>query len=148
MPWYANHNIREDRLKTTWTRYKFQELTWDTNPGITSNKPTYHYILDYGDFIYRHNWSLQLFSEEYDLASDTNYVACFNFINNWRDLQFKVDFEWQIIEKLFMAILFALGVFARNLLRGSCPRNNIYNRHVHQYSRKNAFVTYVYKILK
>ena len=28
-----------------------------------------------------------------DLVSHTTYVVCVNFIHNWRDLQFKVDFE-------------------------------------------------------
>ena len=37
-------------------------------------------------------------------------------------LQFKVDSERQIFEKFFMAILFSLRVFARNLLRLSCRR--------------------------
>ena len=39
-------------------------------------------------------------------------------------LQFKVDSERQIFEKLFMAILFTLRVFARDLLRGNRRRNN------------------------
>ena len=39
------------------------------------------------------------------------------------DLQFKVDYERQIFEKLYMVILIALRVFARNLLRGSHQRN-------------------------
>ena len=43
--------------------------------------------------------------------------------HEWRNLQFKVDSQRQIFEKLFMAILFALRVFTRNLLRGSRRRN-------------------------
>ena len=35
--------------------------------------------------------------------SDTTYVVWVSFIYEWRDLQFKVDFKWQIFEKLFMA---------------------------------------------
>ena len=31
-------------------------------------------------------------------------VVCINFIQEWRDLQIKVDSERQIFEKLFMAI--------------------------------------------
>ena len=46
------------------------------------------------------------------------------FIHKWRDLQFKVDSERQIFfEKLFMAILLTLRVFARNLLSGNRRRN-------------------------
>ena len=52
-----------------------------------------------------------------DLVSHTTYVVCVNFIHKWRDLQFKVDSERQIFEKLLMANLFTLRVFARNLLR-------------------------------
>ena len=35
------------------------------------------------------------------LVSHTTYVVCVNFIHEWRDLQFKVDSERQIFEKLF-----------------------------------------------
>ena len=45
----------------------------------------------------------------YNLASHTTYIVYVNFIHEWRDLQFKVDSERQIFEKLFMAILFALS---------------------------------------
>ena len=58
-----------------------------------------------------------------DLVSHTTYVVCVNFIHKWRDLQFKVDSERQIYWELFMAILFTLRVFARNLLRGNRRRN-------------------------
>ena len=58
-----------------------------------------------------------------DLVSHTTYVVCVNFIHKWRDLQFKVDSERQIFEKLFMAAFFTPRVFARNLLRGNRRRN-------------------------
>ena len=32
-------------------------------------------------------------------------LCVLNFIHEWRDLQFKVDFERQTLENLFMAIL-------------------------------------------
>ena len=57
-----------------------------------------------------------------DLVSHTTYVVCVNFIHKWRDLQFKVDSERQILEKLIMTILFTFRVFARNLLRGKRRR--------------------------
>ena len=60
-------------------------------------------------------WTLQAFSQDYDLASDSTDVAFVKIIHEWRDLQFKVDSERQIVEKLFMAILFTLKLFARNL---------------------------------
>ena len=37
-----------------------------------------------------------------------------NFVHEWRDLQFIVDFERPIFEQLFIAILFNLRAFARN----------------------------------
>ena len=45
-----------------------------------------------------------------DRAFHTTHVVCVNFIyENW-DLQFKVDSEQQIFEKLLKAILFTLRV--------------------------------------
>ena len=67
-----------------------------------------YYIID------RYNPSVRII----DLVSHTTYVVCVNFIHKWRNLQFKVYFERHdfFFEKLFMAILFTLSVFARNLL--------------------------------
>ena len=50
-------------------------------------------------YTYIHNWPLQPFSQDCGLASFT--IVCVNFIQEWQDLQFKVDFERQIFEKLF-----------------------------------------------
>ena len=50
---------------------------------------------------YIHNWPLQPFSQDYSLASNTTHVVWVNFIREWRDLQFNVDSERQILEKLF-----------------------------------------------
>ena len=56
-----------------------------------------------------------------DLISHTTYVVCVNFIYKWRDL--KSTPNDRFFEKLFMAFLFTLRVFARNLLRGNRRRN-------------------------
>ena len=48
-----------------------------------------------------HNWPLQPFSQDYDLDSHTTCVMCVNFIHEWLDIQFNVDFERQVLEKLF-----------------------------------------------
>ena len=48
-----------------------------------------------------HNWPLQPSSQDYGLASHTTHVVCVNFIREWRNLQFNVDSERQIFEKLF-----------------------------------------------
>ena len=61
--------------------------------------------------IHARNCSLQPFIEDYDLASHITYVVCVKFIHKWPHLQFKVDFERQNFEKLFMAILFTFSVF-------------------------------------
>ena len=45
---------------------------------------------------YIHNWPLQLFSQNYCLASHTTHVVCVDFIREWRNLQFNVDSERQI----------------------------------------------------
>ena len=66
---------------------------------------------------YIYNWPSQPFSQDYGLASHDTHVVCVNFIHEQRNLQLKVDSEGQIFEKLFMAILFTLRVFARNLLK-------------------------------
>ena len=50
---------------------------------------------------YIHNWQLQPFTQDYGLASHTTYIVCVNFIHEWRLLQFNVDSERQISEKLF-----------------------------------------------
>ena len=70
--------------------------------NLTSNR-LLHFLLDN---------ILHTFSQDYNLASHTSYVACFNFIHKWRDLQSEVDSERQIFEKLFVAILFTLMVFS------------------------------------
>ena len=48
-----------------------------------------------------HNWSLQPFGQDYDLASPVTYVVCVNFIHEWRDQQFKVDSETQFFLEAF-----------------------------------------------
>ena len=45
--------------------------------------------------------SLQPFSQNYDLASYTTYVVSINFIHDWRHLQFKVEPERYMFDKLF-----------------------------------------------
>ena len=42
---------------------------------------------------YTHNWPLEPYTQDYDLASHTTHVVCDNFIHEWQDPQFKVDSE-------------------------------------------------------
>ena len=72
---------------------------------------------------YIRNWSLQPFSQDYDLAFHTIYVVCVNFIHEWRNPQFKVDRTTDFLTNFFMTGLFTLRVFAKNLVRGSRRRN-------------------------
>ena len=44
-------------------------------------------------------WPLQ--PSSYSLASDTTHFVWVNFVREWRNLQFNVDSERQIFEKLF-----------------------------------------------
>ena len=96
---------------------------------------TCHYILLQNSLLnnihtYIHNWPLQPFSQDYGLASHTTHVMCVNFIRERRDLEFNVDSERQIfLRNFFMAVLFTLRVFARNLLRGSRRRNIFFIYH-------------------
>ena len=57
---------------------------------------------------------------DYDLASNTTYIVCVNFyvwvVGAYGLKSTPTD---KIFERLFMAILFTLRVFARNLLRAS-----------------------------
>ena len=69
-----------------------------------------------------HNWSLEHFSQDYDLASDITYGVCVNFIHEWRDLQFKVDFNREVFEKLFTTILFILRVFCQKSAERKSPK--------------------------
>ena len=44
----------------------------------------------------KYNWPLQLFRQDYGLASHATHVVRINFIREWRDLRLNVDFERQI----------------------------------------------------
>ena len=80
------------------------------------------YTLQINNNNYIHNWSL-IHPSVRIMTSLLTLLVCVNFIHEWRHLQFKIDSERQIFEKLVMAILFTLRVFARNLLRRSRRRN-------------------------
>ena len=62
-------------------------------------------LVNFMYYYYIHKLSLQRFSQHYDLLTPLMYAVCLNFIREWRTLQFKVDYERQIFEKLFMVIL-------------------------------------------
>ena len=66
--------------------------------------------------IYIHNWPLQPFYQDYDLASHTTYVECVNFIYKWRDLKFKVDSELQIFWETFHGNFYLFSEFLPEIL--------------------------------
>ena len=65
----------------------------------------YFFIIFLVAISYEPSLYISHFSQYYDIASHTSHVVCFNFINAWQDLPFKIESEWQIFKKLFMAIL-------------------------------------------
>ena len=72
--------------------------------------------------IYLHNLPLQPFSQDYDQASHTTYVVCINFMHECCNLQFKVDSEGDIFEKLFIVILFTLQSFCQKSAERKSPK--------------------------
>ena len=75
-----------------------------------------HYIHTY--IIGHYNPSVRIVG----LVSHTTYVVCVNFIHKRRDLQFKVDFEQQIFEKLFMAIFIYSQSFCQKSAERKSPK--------------------------
>ena len=55
-----------------------------------------------------HSWPLQLFSQDYGIASHIIHVVCVNFIREWWDLQFNVDSE-RFLRNFFMAGLLTVS---------------------------------------
>ena len=69
---------------------------------------------------YIHNWPLQPFSQNYGLVSHTTHVVCVNFKHKWRDLQFKIDSERQIFEKL----LHGSFIYSQSFCKKSAERKS------------------------
>ena len=71
---------------------------------------------------YLHNWPLQPFRQYFGLDSHTTHVVCVNFVRDWRDLQFNVDSERQIFEKLFNGNLFYSQSFCQKSAQRKLPK--------------------------
>ena len=84
-----------------------------------------HHHIGYlnGHQTYIHNWPLQPFSQDYGLGSHTTHVVCVNFMREWRDLQFNVDSERQIFEKLFHGNFIYSQSFCQKSGERKSPRN-------------------------
>ena len=88
-------------------------ITWSKREAIEFSKHTYTKI---------HIWLLQPFSQDYDLASRTTNVVCFNFIHKWRDLKFykrlrTTDF-WEVFHSNFIC--------SQNFCQKSAEQRNIF----------------------
>ena len=122
-----------DKLDTDYNQASY--VTYVECPHFIHEQLFMAILLD----IHTYNWGIQHFSQDYNLVSHTTYVVCFNLIHTQRNIQFKVDSERQIVEDLFMAILFALRVlvvavvqsvvrrFISRRILGSYPRSVIKN---------------------
>ena len=96
------HKRRDLQFKVDFER----QIFWETVP--------WQYLFTPRVFLntYIHNWSLHNPSVRIlDLVSHTTYVVCVNFIHKRRDLQFKVDFEWQIFWASFHGNIYLLSEF-------------------------------------
>ena len=60
---------------------------------------------------FRHNLSFLPFSQDYGPISPIPLMLCVNFIHKWRDLQFKVESEWQIYLRTFSWQFYLLSEF-------------------------------------
>ena len=68
---FARNLLRGNRRRNTF-RISFWCLTWDSNPGFSSNKPT-HYLLDHGDYI--HNFRKILESNHTNKRRQSKYTT-------------------------------------------------------------------------
>ena len=66
--------------------------------------------------MYLLNAVLRIFGQDYNLASHTTHVVCVNFIREWPDLQFNSTPNDGFLGNIFVAGLFTLRVFARNMM--------------------------------
>ena len=76
---------------------------------------------------YMHNWSLQRFSQDYDLASGTTYVVCVNFVYEWWDLKFKINYERQIFENSTWEFFFYSQRFCQNSAERELPKKYFFS---------------------
>ena len=86
--------------------------------------------------------SLQLFSQDYNLAFHSTYVVCVNFIHEYRDLQFKVDYDRQFFEKNFSGNFIYSLSFCQKSAERKTPKNYfLYRvRHLTFFSTSEYFV--------
>ena len=58
-----------------------------------------------------HTWSLQTFSQSYDLAFDKTNAVCVNFISVGRNLQFNINSEEKVFVKIFSWQIYLISEF-------------------------------------
>ena len=104
-------------------KFLFNSLSWKRTSNPRSHKYFFHKInccyIHTHTIIGHYNRSVRII----DLVSHTTYVVCVNFLYIIGGTYSLKSTPNDRFEKLFMAILFILRVFARNLLRGNRQRN-------------------------
>ena len=101
-----------------WSEMLLRETCiWCRDLRKSAKKPTF-FALHHTCIIGHYNGNQAVLRK----AAHTTHIVYVNFIHEWRDLQFNVDSERLIFEKIFMAGLFTLRVFARNLQKGNRRR--------------------------
>ena len=108
------------KLKIQDTIHRFSSATFSVYEYMWYSKKDSKAIINIHTYI--HNWSLQPQSGLFTQFLTPITLSVLIFVHTWRDLQFKDDSD-RFFKKLFMAILFSIRVFARNLLRGYRRRN-------------------------
>ena len=71
----------------------------------------------------------------YGLASHTTHIVCINCIGKWRDLQFNIDSERQIFNKLFHGSF----IYSQSFCQKSAERKSskIYIFFIFRFDRRN-----------
>ena len=105
--------------------YSVDSFRWlELISRILWQKRIYTYI-----HTYIHNCLLQPFNQDYGLAFHSTHVVCVNFIREWRNLQFNVDSERQIFEKLFHGRFIYLQSFCQKSAERKSPKKYFFIFH-------------------
>ena len=114
MKWYIKWKIKEQKLCEVIIPYTSQDTTYAMGCFYEYTNMLWKYEFwrrKIRKHTYIHNWTLQLFSQDYDLVFTQLMLRELIFVYEWWNLQFKIDSKRQVIEKLFKAILHLLSEF-------------------------------------
>ena len=108
--WYLNISTSPVFVKMLLHKYEWRRMHFLRNfllfTGLQLMLLIQHILRHISRHTYECNCWFQLFSQDYDLASHTAQVVCVKFINEKWYPKFKVDFERQILEKLYSGWFF------------------------------------------